>query len=521
MTSDLLQRVGAATAGLSGTAFFRRMLRELTEQLPCSVAFLAVVDEERHERLRVAAWPALAGGEGELLEAAAEPSLAELLGDDVVANARLVRERFSGDPLFADPGLESAYAVPLTGTDGAALGHLGVMDAGRDGPRPDQAALLRILASRAAVEIDRLRTERTLRALGEEQGALLRIATLVAQAAPPERLLRSVTTEAGLLYEGETAQTVRYGDAEEVRVVGCWSLDGVLRVGLGDLVALADEPAAAEVRRTGGAASVGGPSGYAIGAPVVVDGRLWGAMTVSRGGEPFPELAEERLGHLAEIFAQAIANLEAREQLAASRARLVEAADRERRRLERNLHDGAQQRLVTLSLGLRIAETRLAHDPEAVSLLRDASAELAGALEELRELARGIHPAVLSDRGLVPALESLIARTPLRVELEATVGERLAEPVEVAAYYVVAEALTNVVKYAGADSAAVCLADEDGLLRIEVADDGVGGADADRGSGLAGLADRVEALGGGLEVSSPAGEGTRVRAEIPSRRETG
>ena len=203
-------------------------------------------------------------------------------------------------------------------------------------------------------------------------------------------------------------------------------------------------------------------------------------------------------------------------ELRASRARIVEAADVERRRLERDLHDGAQQRLVSLALTLRLAEAKLESEPQATAaLLVMASEQLALALEELRELARGIHPAVLTDRGLTPALEALATRAPLAVDVDAPVAERLPEPVEAAAYFVVAEALTNVAKYAEATSARVHVARYDGRAIVEVADDGVGGADPRRGSGLRGLADRVEALDGRLEIESAPGRGTTIRAEIP------
>ena len=198
-----------------------------------------------------------------------------------------------------------------------------------------------------------------------------------------------------------------------------------------------------------------------------------------------------------------------------SRARLVEASDVERRRLERNLHDGAQQRLVSLSLVLRLAQARVQHDSgEAERLLVQAADELSQALEELRELARGIHPAVLSDRGLSAALEALVARSPLPVDLRLE-DERLPEPVEAAAYYVVSEALANVTKYSEASSVAVSIARVNGRALVEIADDGVGGADPSRGSGLRGLVDRVEALDGSLFVDSAPGAGTRIRAEIP------
>jgi signal transduction histidine kinase len=211
------------------------------------------------------------------------------------------------------------------------------------------------------------------------------------------------------------------------------------------------------------------------------------------------------------------AELRARvEDLRTSRARIVDAGLLERRRLERNLHDGAQQRLVALSLTLRMAEGKVRSDPErSEALLADAHAQLTTALAELRELARGIHPAVLSDRGLGPALEALAGGSPVPVRLTAVPDERLPPAIETAAYYVVAEALTNVVKYAGASEATVAVKRDNGAAVVEVRDDGVGGADPGRGSGLQGLADRVAALDGSLVLDSPAGSGTRLRAEIP------
>ena len=255
-----------------------------------------------------------------------------------------------------------------------------------------------------------------------------------------------------------------------------------------------------------------------VAAPIVVSGRLWGATSISNGGDlgAFPAGVEERLEKFTNLVAVAVANAEAREQLTASRARIVQAGDAERRRLERNLHDGAQQRLVSLALSLRIAESRLPDDPGAAArLLAEAGQELALGLEELRELARGIHPAVLTDHGLTPAVEALAARATVPVDVSGLPPERLAEPIEAAAFYVVSESLTNVAKYAAASRASVDLARDDGLLVVVVSDDGVGGADADKGSGLRGLSDRVEALGGRLRVSSEPGHGTTVRAELP------
>ena len=249
------------------------------------------------------------------------------------------------------------------------------------------------------------------------------------------------------------------------------------------------------------------------------EGRAVGAIVHDRSLCDDPEL----VGSVAAAAGLSIENerlqaqLRARvEELRASRARIVEAGTAERRRLERNLHDGAQQRLVALSLTMRLAQSKLRKDPDAAEqLLGGAQEELTRALEELRELARGIHPAVLSDRGLRPALEALAGRSPVPVELQGTPHERLPAAVEAAAYFVVAEALTNVVKYANASHAQVCVSRSNGHAVVEVADDGVGGADPGRGSGLRGLADRVSALDGTLELRSPEGAGTLLRAEIP------
>ncbi|MET0770846.1 MAG: sensor histidine kinase, partial [Solirubrobacteraceae bacterium] len=210
------------------------------------------------------------------------------------------------------------------------------------------------------------------------------------------------------------------------------------------------------------------------------------------------------------------------EELAASRARIVAAGDVERRRLERNLHDGAQQRLVALSFSLRLARTKLDGDPAAAhALLGSAGEELALALQELRELARGLHPALLTDRGLRAAVDALAARSPLPVELEALPDERLPGPVEAAAYYLIAEALTNVAKYAQATTVRVRVAAGEDEVVVEVSDDGVGGADPEAGSGLRGLADRVEALGGSLAIVTAAGAGTTLRAVIPRQQAQG
>jgi PAS domain S-box-containing protein len=368
--------------------------------------------------------------------------------------------------------------------------------------------------------------ERALRKLADEQAALRRVATAVAAETDPASVFGLVTEEVGRMLGAETANMLRYDGDRFATVVGEWSRADVPAVPVGETVEMDGNTAAARVWQSRAPSRVddyGEVEGElaaklrglgfksAVAAPIVLGG-LWGAVVVSSVGEAFPPGAEQRIADFAELAAQALANAQSRQDLAASRARIVQAGDAERRRLERNLHDGAQQRLVSLALMLRMASRRHAQDPE----LEQAAEELSRALEELRELARGIHPAVLTERGLEPALVALAARAPLPVELEVA-AERLPEPVEAAAYYLVAEALTNVAKYAHANEVRVHVARENGQASIEVADDGVGGAHASGGSGLRGLSDRVEALGGRLELDSPTGAGTRLRAEIPCR----
>ena len=231
------------------------------------------------------------------------------------------------------------------------------------------------------------------------------------------------------------------------------------------------------------------------------------------GGEFLPADAESRLAGFTELLATAIANAEAQAEVTASRARIVAAADQARRRIERDLHDGAQQRLVSLALKLRAAQAAV--PPELGGHLDEAVAEAAGALAELTEIARGIHPAVLAERGLAPALKTLARRSPIPVDLQVRAGERLPEPVEVSAYYVVAEALTNAAKHSGASAVSVEVEVAGEVLRVAVRDDGAGGADLARGTGLAGLKDRVDALGGRILLDSRPGAGTSLQAEFP------
>ena len=362
----------------------------------------------------------------------------------------------------------------------------------------------------------------------EEQAALRRVATLVARGTDRLGVIRAVAEEVGRLLDADVTNLVRF-EGEYGTIVGGWSGGSMPQAPIDFRVSLDRDSTAARVRDAGRATRVNldNESGEvftslremgvrsSVGAPIVVDGQTWGAVIAGSMGQEFASDAEQRLTEFAELVAQALANAEAREELAASRKRLVEAAQLERRRLERNLHDGAQQRLVGLALTLRLVERQV--DGAARDMLARASAELAEALEELRELARGLHPAVLTDHGLDAALRALAARAPLPVEVRVDLDPRPDEPVEAAAYFVVAEALTNVARYASAATATVRVTRNQDAVLVEVTDDGAGGADPNAGTGLRGLTDRVEALGGRLEVESPLGAGTTVRAHLYHR----
>jgi signal transduction histidine kinase len=254
-----------------------------------------------------------------------------------------------------------------------------------------------------------------------------------------------------------------------------------------------------------------------VGAPVIVNGHVWGALIAGTDADkPLPASVEARLSAFTELLATAVLNAATATQLLASRARLVAAGDDARRRIERDLHDGTQQRLVSLGLDLQTVQASLprelghAHDD-----LGRIGRELESVVEEVRELSRGLHPALLTQGGLHPALRALARRSPIRVELEVEMDSRPPEAIEIATYYVVSEALTNAAKHARASSVTVVVTASPATLRTRIEDDGVGGAEVGAGSGLLGLIDRVEALGGQLAVDSPRGQGTRITIELP------
>jgi signal transduction histidine kinase len=384
----------------------------------------------------------------------------------------------------------------------------------------------------AAVTAEREASERAQEELIAEQGALRRIATLVAAESDSNLVFQEVTLEAARTIGAASASLARFEEDDTVTFLGGWSDSGKLAFPSGSRVRLEGTGVLSAVRATGKPQRVDSYGdrvgeiaeritsfgyGSATAAPVKLGGTIWGALVAGGTRDtPLPAGSERRLTDFADLVAQALANADAYRKLAASRVRIVEAADTERRRLERNLHDGAQQRLVSLAVQLRLVKSNLRRDPQAAeALLGEAYGELGQAIDELRELARGIHPAVLTERGLAAALELLAGRAPVPVELTCVPDAALPGSIEAAIYYLVAEAITNVAKYARAGRAEVAVERRNGLATVVVSDDGVGGAELGRGSGLVGLTDRVEALGGRLHVDSPPGHGTRLTAEIP------
>jgi signal transduction histidine kinase len=376
-------------------------------------------------------------------------------------------------------------------------------------------------------------SDASLEELVREHAALRRVAVLVARGPSPAEVFEAVAREVGTLLGARRAQLVRVASAEEGIVAASWS-DGTLQPvpvghrapldGRGVLGQMLRDPRPVRIEdwdETGGGVaalmrSLGIRSGAA--GPIVIGGRVWGAVAaVWSDPADMPVGAEDRVAAFAELVAYAIENAEARDEIAASRARLVEAADAARRRIERDLHDGAQQRLVAAAIDLTLLEQQLERDPAgARSVLARAREQLDGGLSELRDLARGIHPSVLTDRGLAAALEGLVKRAPMPVGVRVDLPERLDAGIEAAAYFLVSEAITNAAKHAQADTVSVEVEAGGDSVLVTVADDGVGGADTGRGSGLGGLIDRVEAVGGRLEITSPEREGTRICARLPT-----
>ena len=431
-------------------------------------------------------------------------------------------------------GWRSSVGAPIT-VDGGLWGVLAVVSKSEQALPRETEERLTEFAELFATAIANSQAHEELALLADEQAALRRVATLVAEGAAPNRVFDAVRKEVARMFDAPLSFLMRYDGTGTVTLLA--TSDGFLGPIGRSWPVEGDSSATAQACRTGlparadysrpmqgpiaaAAGAEGGTSAVAV--PVVVDGTLWGVVAVgTRDPEPLPADLEDRLAKFTELLATAIANAEGRAALEASRARIVATADATRRRIERDLHDGAQQQLVTLALALRAAQATV---PEGLEQHRgelDRVVDgLTGALDDLREIALGIHPAGLSEDGLVPALKRLVSRSPLRVNLDCRADGRFPEPVEVTAYYVVSEALTNAAKYADTTVVDVSVATHGDALHVEVRDEGPGGADPAEGSGLLGLRDRVEAIGGTIRLTSPPGAGTSLRVELPLRHQT-
>jgi signal transduction histidine kinase len=439
----------------------------------------------------------------------------------------------------AERGVRSAAGTPVI-VEGRLWGLVVVGSRSAEKPLPaDAEARLASFTELVATAIANAESRAALAGLAEDQAALRRVATLVARGAAPEELFAAVTGEAGQLLGAHLAGMARYESDDAVTVLAAWAAEGEEHPLVPGPWPLEGGDLASTVFWTGHSVRIddyhGVPGRIAafvreelgicssVASPIVVEARLWGVLFLhsKQSHQPFARNAESRLTGFTELVATAVANAESRAELVASRARIVAAADEARRRIERDLHDGTQQQLVSLMLQLRAVQAAV---PAGLGEIEGGLARIAGGLtgvfDRVREISHGIHPAILSDKGLAAALRSLARRSPVPVELDLR-GGRLPGPVEVAAYYAVSEAVANAAKHARASVVQVELGADDAMVRLTVRDDGTGGADPARGSGLTGLRDRIEALGGTLDVASPVGGGTTLLIEIPVKGQDG
>lgn len=431
----------------------------------------------------------------------------------------------------SDWGVQAAIGAPIT-IDGQLWGAISMGFTPDEPPPPGAETRLAAFTELLATAIANTNARAALRGFAEEQAALHRVARLVARAAGPDEVFTVVAEEIGRLLDVDYTVMSRYDPDGLVTVAGGWSRTDPgrpLAIGLRlkpegqnihALVYRTARPARIDnyADTSGAFADVARDWAYraSVGVPITVEDQLWGVMIVGSREEALPPDTEGQLAGFTELVATAIANAEARAALAASRARIVAASDATRRRIERDLHDGAQQRLV--SLALRVSGLKAVIPAEAKELsgqLERAAAELSQVLDELRELSRGLHPTALTNGGLRPALKTLARRCAVPVRLDLALDGRLPEQVELAAYFAVAEALANAAKYARASVVDVEAHTDETELHLCVRDNGVGGADPGRGSGLIALTDRMEALGGRLGLHSPPGGGTTLRIALP------
>jgi signal transduction histidine kinase len=417
--------------------------------------------------------------------------------------------------------LRSAVGAPIL-VQGKLWGALMAATRGVEPWAENAEARIAAFTELAATAIANAESREALAELAEEQAALRRVATLVARGAPPMDLFGAVAEEVGRLHSVDRAYVTRFDSEDTVTLMARWTETG--EAAPAELPRrLAAGPMSAAVRETGGPVRLTYSDAIEAGvrstvaAPITVEGDLWGSISAASMNPERPPApgTETRLSNFSDLVATAIANVEGRSELAASRRRIVAASDDARRRIERDLHDGVQQQLVSLSLAVGRMEAGLRSGDALKEPLASVSDNVGSILDSLVEIARGIHPSILSQGGLEAALNGLARRSPVPVEVYARIDGPLPDALEVAAYYVASEALTNVAKHARASVVHIAVTTDDGNLTLTVRDDGVGGADMGEGSGLVGLQDRVEALGGTIAIDSSAGQGTCVVATLP------
>jgi signal transduction histidine kinase len=531
-----LRRVATSVAqGASPTDVFAAVADELAQQLGADIAKIFRFEPD-NTAVVVGGWsvPGMHVPIGTRLTVEGEGVAVKVKETGQPART----DRFDGPPgsipdCFRRVGARSGVGSPIV-VEGVLWGMAVAAFADESRAAAEGEAQIGGFTELVATAIANAQARDELREIANEQAALRRVATLVARGATPGEVLDAVSEEVRSVFDADGTLIVRResdGEATIVAHVGAsfaelpigsrrrleppLSLGQVLETG---------RPARVDYYREGGGelAEVVRATRIlaSVASPIVVEGRLWGGIVIGTESEPFPVDTEQRMLDFTELVATAIANAEAQAELTTSRARVVASADDTRRRIERDLHDGAQQHLVSLALQLRAAQASVPPDLDELATELDRVVNgLTNAFVELREFARGIHPAILAEGGLGSALKPLVRRSAVPVELDLRAEGRLPEPVEVAAYYIVSEALANAAKHAQASKVSVDVEVGEGMLHLRVHDDGVGGADFARGSGLVGLKDRVGALGGRITLQSEPGAGTSLAVELPFARD--
>jgi signal transduction histidine kinase len=530
-----LRRLAALTASSAEPAeVFSVVAHELGRLIDAEAAFVTRVEQLSGEDAASAGSVTVVGSYGEASDpvpAGFQVALRPATTAYLLAGGPA---RISGDRPEAVPfgeivghlGMRATVAVPIV-VHGRSWGMALAATSQGDFPPGTESRMTRF-TELAALAISNAQTEQKLRAMTETQESLRRLAMLVAGGDPPDVLFAAVTKEVQRHFGGGTARMIRFELDGSATLLANEGTSGPPRTRRRTVDALPKGGLAATVWRTGRPARIddyhhfSGGEPYlgqglrsAVAVPVIVNGQLWGAIAVGTEEGALPADTEQRILEFTDLVATAVANAQGRAELMASRARIVAASDEARRRIERDLHDGAEQRLVGLGIRLRAAAAASSDEGgEIRSQLVSVAAELLGVIDELREMSRGIHPAILFEAGLRPALRALGRRSAIPVEIDVRADRRLPEPVEAGAYYVVSEMLANAAKHAHASLVQVNVATSGGILRVSVHDDGVGGADPLRGSGLLGLKDRIDALGGTFSLHSPAGQGTTVKCQL-------